>query len=121
MSRPDQHYRDLLEAKKEELLELAETSSDERKPVELDQSKVGRLSRMDALQVQAMSSALDARRKNEITRIESALTRLEEGEFGFCLVCGEDIEEDRLKLDPAAPKCTACAKAAEKKSPTEEH
>lgn len=114
MPKSDQHYRELLEARKEEVLALTHASEADRKPVELDQSKVGRLSRMDAIQVQAMSSALDVRRKQEVTRIDSALARLDEGEFGYCLVCGEDIEPERLELDASVPKCAACATAAEK-------
>lgn len=114
MPKSDNHYRQLLEARKAVILAAAQSSKNDRKPVELDQSKIGRLSRMDAMQVQAMSSALDARRKQEITRIESALARLDDGEFGYCLVCGEDIEPERLELDASAPKCAACAAAGEK-------
>jgi len=113
MPKSDQHYRELLQARKEEVLALAHSSESDRKPVELDQSKVGRLSRMEAIQVQAMSSALDARRKQEVTRIDSALARIEDGEFGYCLVCGEDIEPERLELDASVPKCAACATAGE--------
>lgn len=94
---------------KAELLSLEEASEDGRRPVELDQTKVGRLSRMDALQGQAMALALDQRRKNEIQRIDSALARLEEGDYGYCVSCDEEIALKRLELDPATPTCIACA------------
>ncbi|MEM8773434.1 MAG: TraR/DksA C4-type zinc finger protein [Pseudomonadota bacterium] len=77
--------------------------------VELDQQAVGRLSRMDALQNQAMAKATDARRGIERTRLEAALARIEEGEFGYCEDCGDDIAAGRLKLNPAATKCIECA------------
>jgi DnaK suppressor protein len=86
----------------------AETSKD-RAPVELDQQTVGRLSRMDALQVQAMAQETSRRRGNELRRITAALARMDEGEFGYCIECGEEIAARRLALDPAAPYCIDCA------------
>jgi len=50
--------------------------------VELDQQSVGRLSRMDALQNQAMQQETERRREVEIKRIDAALHRLGEDEFG---------------------------------------
>ena len=77
--------------------------------VELDQQAVGRLSRMDALQNQAMARATGARRKTERARLQAALARLDEGEFGYCEDCGEEIAPGRLRLDPAATRCVSCA------------
>ncbi len=98
-----------LEERRSELLDIAAASDEARAPVELDQSRVGRLSRMDALQVQAMSLETERRRSQEIRRIDAALARLEADEFGDCLRCGEEIEPARLQLDPAAPLCFDCA------------
>ena len=78
--------------------------------VELDQQSVGRLSRMDALQNQAMAHANHARRQAQKTRLKAALKRMDEGEFGYCEDCGEDIAVKRLEFDPAANKCIECAK-----------
>jgi DnaK suppressor protein len=61
--------RAALIARRQELLRLAESSAEARQPVELDQTRVGRLSRMDALQSQAMSVETDRRRKVELQRI----------------------------------------------------
>ena len=83
--------------------------ADGQKTVELDQQAVGRLSRMDALQNQAMAKAAHARRDIMKRRIQAALERLEEGEFGYCLDCGEEIAEKRLDLDPTIPNCVSCA------------
>lgn len=77
--------------------------------VELDQQSVGRLSRMDALQNQAMAKAGQVRRNQMRLRIAAALKRLEEGEFGYCIDCGESIPAKRLELDPTVPKCLSCA------------
>lgn len=77
--------------------------------VELDQQAVGRLSRMDALQNQAMSLAQQNRRDQQARLLLEALVRIEEGEFGYCEDCGEDIAQKRLELNPAATKCISCA------------
>lgn len=81
--------------------------------VELDQTSVGRLSRMDALQGQAMAKASQLRRKNELKAIEDALKRIELGDFGFCVECDEAIAEPRLQHNPAVALCIACAQASE--------
>jgi len=81
----------------------------ERAPVELDQQAVGRLSRMDALQVQAMAMETSRRRATELRRITAALVRIDEGEFGYCLKCGDEIAARRIELDPATPLCIGCA------------
>lgn len=77
--------------------------------VELDQQAVGRLSRMDALQGQAMARAAGARRGARRTRIEAALARIEDGSFGACTDCGEPLPKGRLDLDPTVSLCVSCA------------
>ncbi|WP_045319032.1 MULTISPECIES: TraR/DksA family transcriptional regulator [Brevundimonas] len=105
-----QQVKDRLLALRAELTELSEGAADSRKAVELDQQSVGRLSRQDALQQQAMATAADAQRALEIRRIDAALQRLEEGEYGWCADCGEAIAPRRLDLDPCAAVCIDCAR-----------
>lgn len=83
-----------------------------RSVVELDQSATGRLSRMDALQHQAMAQAQQRRRAAERLRIRAALERLDLGEYGFCTDCGEAIPADRLAIDPALARCAECTRSA---------
>ena len=92
-----------------ELEELAEANAQARQVVELDQQSVGRLSRMDALQGQAMAQETMRRRALELKRIEAALARIEEDEYGYCARCGEEIMAARLDLDPMAALCATCA------------
>lgn len=82
-----------------------------QRTVELDQQSVGRLSRMDALQNQAMAKANGARRQAERTRLHAALARLDAGDFGYCDACGEDINPKRLALDPGVTICVECARS----------
>ncbi len=77
--------------------------------VELDQNRQGRLSRMDAMQGQAMAQAGRARQIKQLAAAQDALQRLKRGEFGRCLECDEWIASGRLKLDPTLAFCVACA------------
>ena len=98
---------------REELATLRAAStatSENRRPVELDPQSVGRLSRMDALQGQAMAAGVEARRHVRIRMLQVALERLEEGEFGWCDECGEPIAAARLDLDPTSARCVGCAR-----------
>jgi len=96
-----------------ELEDIAESSREATATVDLDQTRQGRLSRMDALQGQAMAKAAEQRRNQQIQRLKAALGRLERGAFGECLECGELIAEPRLKADPATTLCLDCASERE--------
>ena len=72
--------RQTLLAKQDELQGLVDQTKADRSAVELDQAKVGRLSRMDALQMQAMAQAADRRRALELQKIKSALDRIDSGD-----------------------------------------
>lgn len=103
-------FRARLLARKAELLEESDMGGQDRQAVELDQSSVGRLSRMDAMQRQAMAQETERRRLQEIQKIEAALKRIENGEFGYCVRCDDEIAEKRLALDPAVSICITCAR-----------
>ena len=105
---PDKARQRLL-ALRQELQATSRQSREDRAPVALDQQSVGRLSRMDALQQQAMAQAAERARARELQRIDAALRRIEEGEYGWCAVCGEAIAERRLEVDPCATHCVSCA------------
>ena len=101
--------RERLQALRADLAALSAGSAEARRPVTLDQQSVGRLSRMDALQQQALSQATEGKRQAEIRRIDGALARLSAGDYGFCVRCDEPIAEARLALDPAVAVCIHCA------------
>ncbi|MBY5268741.1 TraR/DksA family transcriptional regulator [Spiribacter salinus] len=103
------HFRARLLAQRAELENLQDTRTDSAATVELDQTRVGRLSRMDAMQQQAMAQATGERAKRTLTRIESALRRCDQGTYGDCLRCEEPIDVRRLEIDPAATLCIDCA------------
>ncbi len=102
-------FGSLLADRKADLIASVANASDSAAPVELDQQVQGRLSRMDALQGQAMAQATIQRRRVEIAQIDAALRRMEAGEFGYCVECGDDIAPKRLELNPAIARCVDCA------------
>lgn len=104
----DEAYTALL-GRQNELAAEDAVNADSRDTVELQQDSVGRLSRMDAMQRQAMAQATERRRAAERLRIKAALERIDEGEWGYCLGCGEEIAEARLRHDPSIPTCILCA------------
>ncbi|WP_316861611.1 TraR/DksA family transcriptional regulator [uncultured Cohaesibacter sp.] len=106
---------DLLEGKRIEISALSELSQEARQTVALDQQSVGRLSRMDALQNQAMAEETQRRRILELQRIEQAVKRLEDGDYGYCIECDAEIPLKRLEIDPTAVLCVECAAKKEKK------
>ncbi len=106
-----EYFRKRLEQR---LKELTDGQTADR-PLELDQSRVGRLSRMDAMQQQAMTQAATRLTAIEEQRIQTALKRMASGEYGYCINCEEEIAEKRLQADPSFLTCISCARAADVK------
>jgi DnaK suppressor protein len=98
-----------------ELESIVETARDSAAIVELDQSKVGRLSRMDAMQAQAMAQASGRRRDAMLRGITAALKRIDNDEYGYCVDCDEPIAAKRLEFDPTVRRCIGCAGIQESK------
>ncbi len=101
-------YRLQLEALRTELRASLDSDSDETRPVEPDRA-IGRLTRQDAMLSQQM--ALEIRRRNQarLAQIERALERIEDGSYGLCVRCEEEISEPRLMVRPETPICISCA------------
>lgn len=103
------YFHQLLLQKQQELKNTDQLALNSTKAVDLDQSSVGRLSRMDAMQSQAMALETKRRREIELTRIDAAIERVAEEEYGYCASCDEEINRRRLEIDPANPFCVNCA------------
>ncbi len=106
-------FKSQLLRQQKELLDLEIMGDEAAKTVELDQTRVGRLSRMDALQGQAVSLEIKRRRAVEQQQIRAALRRIEEGDFGYCRVCDDEIGIKRLEINPATTQCIRCAEKSE--------
>jgi len=102
-------FRRRLEERRAELQRHQQETEKSRQAVELDQTSVGRISRIDAIQSQEMAIATDRQRGVELSRIAAALQRLDDGCYGECISCGEMIAVRRLEADPSTPLCIGCA------------
>jgi DnaK suppressor protein len=109
-----QYFKKRLEERLEEIIAAQESRKKEVAPVELDQARVGRLTRMDAMQQQAMFQAAARLADLERQRIQSALGRMQSGDYGYCIICDEEIAEGRLRFDPSILTCISCAKEADR-------
>ena len=105
----NQHFKQALLKLQTDLLAVEQSGEEAAQTVNLDQTAIGRVSRMDALQGQAMAKDAQQRRTILLQRIKASLQRIEKGIFGLCLRCGENIHVKRLEFDPTAPLCIDCA------------
>lgn len=103
-----EHFRQKLLRLRSELKDREEIFKETSGPVEMDQARVGRLSRMDAMQAQQMALEGARRRQQQLLKIEGALRRIESGDYGSCFVCGEEIDVRRLSVDPTNTRCMEC-------------
>mgnify|MGYP001811716867 CR=1 FL=1 len=101
--------RKRLARRKAELEEMSKLSEEARSTVTLDQQAVGRLSRMDSMQQQAMAEAQERLRQRDLLRIEMAERRINNDDYGYCTECDAEIPDGRLEIDPMAEKCVGCA------------
>ena len=74
---------------------------------------MGRLSRIDAMQQQAMTRAAARLAAMQEERIRTALRRMAAGDYGYCMHCDAEIAETRLRVDPSVATCIVCAQAAD--------
>ena len=98
-----------------ELQSAAAASAESTKPVELDQARVGRLSRMDAMQVQQMAKASERAQALRLQQVTRALRKMADDEYGYCAQCEEPIGYRRLKARPESPFCLVCQGSRERR------
>jgi DnaK suppressor protein len=92
---------------REELLATADSAAEGARPVDLEEP-IGRISRVDAMQQQKMVAVNRQAAQQRRHLVEGALSRIEAGEYGECLGCGEEIDPRRLEAQPEAPFCIEC-------------
>lgn len=100
--------RSLLEALVHELEARLPETEDQSRPVDLDEP-IGRLSRMDAIQMQQMAAAGLSRERQQLAAALFALSLVEGEDFGRCQACKAEIDIDRLRFQPEVLRCQRCA------------
>ena len=97
--------REILLARRKELLsDLEHIEDDLDEPAAKDWED-----RATERQGDEVLEALGEQDLHELRQIEAALTRVEEGEYGYCVTCGNEISPERLEVLPATPFCKTCA------------
>lgn len=95
--------QELIKAKKG-ILELEELT----KPI-APENAIGRISRMDAINNSSVNAAALRTLREKAKKIQSALQRINESDFGICVKCKKAIPDGRLLLLPEATLCVSCA------------
>ena len=97
-----------IEVRMVELKSILTSETEETKPIEPDVS-IGRLSRLDSMQMQQMALEQKRRQESELQKLENALNRMEDGSYGTCMMCRQPIAPARLEAQPDAILCINCA------------
>ncbi|MDO5622194.1 MAG: TraR/DksA C4-type zinc finger protein [Paracoccus sp. (in: a-proteobacteria)] len=98
--------KDILAARRAELIaQIAEIEDQLDDPVPQDWEDAAQERQDDEV-----LSALGNADQTEIRRIDAALNRIDEGEYGFCVQCGAEVAAERLELLPDTPFCANCAR-----------
>jgi len=103
-----EHFRAILVELRQELRASLESSSESTDPISPDRA-IGRLTRQNAMLAQQMALELKRRNQTRLGQVEAALNRIQDGKYGVCLRCEEQISLNRLDVRPEALFCVRCA------------
>lgn len=115
------HLVEALRQRRTQLQANRDQLAESTRPVELDQTTQGRLSRIDAIQQQHMAKASHAHIGQDLARIDAALARFEAGRFGLCCRCQMALEPERLRADAAVPFCLDCIEEIQAEKRRQQH
>ncbi len=100
------HYKQLLQAREQELTEeIARFTEDARdsQTAEVEDP----IDEVTSSQAKSAAFGVTSVAFDTLTSVRAALQRIEQGEFGLCIDCGRPIEEKRLQAVPWTPYCLA--------------
>ena len=98
----------LLLSKRRMLETQLNESSGALKPVTLDQTLIGRVSRMEPMQQQEVATSTHRHLSITLQKVANALTLFKTDEFGYCRKCDGPIGYGRLKAQPESALCLRC-------------
>jgi len=78
------------------------------KPISPDNA-IGRLTRMEAINSKSINEAALKKAKDTLSKLERALTKIDNPDFGLCRECDEPIPSARLMILPETDLCVQCA------------
>jgi len=101
-----QFFRDMLNSMLEDILQKGQATIDDM--TETVEVYADPADRATAESDRAFTLRLRDRERKLIKKIQQAMTRIDDGEFGVCVECGEDIGISRLKARPMTTLCINC-------------
>lgn len=110
-----QTLTDLREALEQKRAEIVNKSKIALGEIRQENERGGRDTGDESTEEQGTTSMLRQkdREKKQLTKVNQALERMEDGTYGECLECGEPIPEKRLEARPAAVLCIDCKERRE--------
>lgn len=106
-----EQFRPQIEARIAELNASLASTKEDTKAISPDKA-IGRLSRLDSMQMQQMAVGMQSRMREEIKQLKEALQRIDRGRFGICELCRKDIPLERLEFQLDATICVDCFRRA---------
>ncbi len=98
------HLLDMLEELDDRLSKITDDVRHADSPLEQDFSEQATEAENDEV-LDALGNAA----RDEVEKIKQAISRIDAGTYGICLVCGEPIKKERLAAVPYANQCIRCA------------
>lgn len=77
------------------------------RPIE-PENAIGRVSRMDAINNKSVVEAALRQAKNKLEKLEFALTKIDDNDFGICIRCQKPIPVGRILIMPQSRTCVKC-------------
>jgi DnaK suppressor protein len=102
---------EILAGEELERLEAEDLEAADSLEVVSPDNAIGRLSRLDSMQMQEVAKEASRQRGMRIHRLREALSKMDRGNYGLCTACSEWIDFERLKAGPETLKCSACERA----------
>lgn len=102
-------FEERMKTELESVIASLEQTVEATATVEPSQSSSGPVSRIDAIQQQAVAIGLQNRLQLRRRKLEAALGRIASGHYGNCCECQDKLELDRLEADAATVFCLDCA------------
>ena len=104
-------FRPRIEARIAELEAQLAAGKGDTEAIAPDKS-IGRLSRLDSMQMQQMALGMQSRMREEVKQLKDALQRINRGRYGTCDLCRQDIPIERLEFQLDATICIVCFRRA---------
>lgn len=106
-------FKNLLEAKRIELVKKAKQTLDEDMTLDVNDLP-DEMDLASSEYLQSFTFRLRGREKSFLDKINKALAKIEEGNFGVCEECGEEISLKRLEARPETTLCIRCKEDQER-------